>query len=69
LQIQAAEELLMNTPKSTKPDVERTDSNPEDKPRQTGEGTTDMRKANENIRKAQDEDGEDAGRPVIDRHR
>ena len=59
----------MSTPKSTKPDVERTDSNPEDKVRQTGEDMTDMRKANENIRKAQDEDGEDVGRPVIDRHR
>ena len=65
----AVEELLMSTPKSTKPDAERTDSNPEDKVRQTGEGITDMRKANENIRKAQDEDGEDVGRPVIDRHR
>ena len=35
--------------------------------RRAGEGTTDMREANENIRKAQ---GEDSGRrPAIDRHR
>jgi hypothetical protein len=33
----------------------------------TGDGTTDLREANENIRKSQ---GEDAGqRPTIDRHR
>jgi len=51
----------------TDPDVHRTTAGDQNDTEQTDERATDMRKANENIRKSQ---GEDAGPPpVIDRHR
>jgi hypothetical protein len=50
----------------TNPDADRKKAGDQGK-RRTGEGVTDMREANENIRKSQ---GEDAGHPpTIDRHR
>ena len=58
----------MNKPKNPEnPDVERTPPADEGDTHRTGKGTTDMREANENIRKSQ---GDDAGQPpTIDRHR
>jgi hypothetical protein len=59
---------MMKKPEAENPDVDRPDTEApgREAPPRTGEGSTDMRKANENIRKAQ---GEDMGRPAIDRHR
>ena len=54
------------------PEVDRPDTEAPDReaPPRTGEGSTDMRKANENIRKAQGENGNDTSKqPMIDRHR
>jgi hypothetical protein len=67
----AKEPTMKNAMKKQKnsenPDVERTQPPDEGETHRTGEGTTDMREANENIRKSQ---GDDAGqRPAIDRHR
>lgn len=49
-------------------DVDRPDTEAPDRhvPPRTGEGSKDMRKANENIRKSQ---GDEVGHPTIDRHR
>jgi hypothetical protein len=67
----AKEPTMKNTMKKQKdpenPDVERTQPADEGDTHRMGEGTTDMREANDNIRKSQ---GDDAGlRPTIDRHR
>jgi hypothetical protein len=58
----------MNKNKPQQPDVDRPEPETPDRqaPPRTGEGSTDMRKANENIRKSQ---GDEVGRPTIDRHR
>jgi hypothetical protein len=60
--------MMMKTPEPENPDVDRPDTEAPDRqaPPRTGEGSTDMRKANENIRKSQ---GDDVGQPTIDRHR
>lgn len=53
--------------KTNDPNVDRRKAGDQKDMHRTGDGTTDMREANENIRKSQ---GEDAGpRPTIDRHR
>lgn len=58
----------MNKNEPPHQDIERPESEAPDRqaPPRTGEGSTDMRKANENIRKSQ---GDEVGRPTIDRHR
>ena len=59
---------MTKKPTRENPDVDRPDPDSPDRhaPPRTGEGSTDMRKANENIRKSQ---GDDVGQPTIDRHR
>ena len=52
------------------PDGESTDAAGQGETQRTTERTTTMREANENIRKAQGEDGDPVGpHPTIDRHR
>ena len=60
---------MMKENAPTTPDPDRKNAADRGETRRTGEGITDMRKANENIRKSQDEDGQAPGKPVIDRHR
>lgn len=57
--------MKKNEPK--RPDSDRKEAPDRGEMRRTGEEPTDMRKANENIRKSQ---GDDVGQPpTIDRHR